>query len=847
MAEKPLKQNFVDKLFNRITWRIIVLSALVFFVLSIIYQASSFLLDKSNELYDLRNPSSTLQAQLSYPPSACPTKLDTAGFPVGIWLWTTQSITSSSTVTSTTPVTQSILTSLPVTYSIKLDDSENALHFVNQNGLPAYPQIQISPQSTPGEPVIIYVLQSLKPWLGQSTILTVAVLDPTQPDQLLLDSGNDISINLCPWWAVSLRRLLNILFGPTATLVSVAVALIGIGVQKEIEQREKREQEAINQKIQEIKELHGLLTSNPGKVIRRWWEYRQWTRGLVESKKDWQTPELQDEIEKLWKEIKDMPEPTWQQILLKEAVGSFHKDDTNTAIERANLIKEIDPSSKSSEAIAARFLVAFIENKPRQAVNLALEFGSKTSVDAMWAFNKEYGLLAKSVVTRALAELAGHPKSITEVHRVLYGNIDGHNLLREPEFGSPLQKLIEESKSQEEKKFAEELLAVGRKEYEWPPLWPTRSLVHYGIDTKLDWLKEVVSESFEYNPFNVQKAELEPNLLDYRIDPKVLHLQGGPLREKRPMILFGKKGGGKTAIALLLTEGCYYSEFSEEQAFPVYYPLEITSPVDSKSIDYLEVIVRALGRAITEFLTLNPHSFLDLNENRKFAITHLLTLYVGSSKNLNILFRQSDLSNNNMGRRLLAEITEKSRDIPNKTIFNDIIQLQMLQYARLFNFKYNYILLDISSKMNSQIPAGKVVEQIQYLLELIQPLARVDVYLTLFLPLDLQKKLIIPDGVAFDILSWTREELMNLIKTRLEVASQGQIVSLTELFDPDARDLDPTNLLIKASKNSPGKLIRLVHQLLEYQVQKGPFEKIDSATLEAVVSSANREKGKDSD
>lgn len=831
-----LFQQFWGELL-KFTWSRIIGWALILLVISISFQACSFLLKSSYQTSPIirvsdysQNPPKTLQYQFKYPTSVYIEDEETPRQFISTWLWTTEPISSVS----------------PTTYTLSFLYQDDDLLFINEEGLPASAEVNLMLDNQRGEPQVIYLHQAPSvPWWFKSVGLTTRVIHPQRPD-IFLPGAHTVHIRLWPWWAIGFMEFLEVLFGPTLTLASTALVVIGIAVQQEIQRREKQDEKELDQKLKEIDSIKELLETDIGKATRRWWQYTKWTRGLENSKPDWQKLELQNKLNDLWNN--EIKEREWRKALLIEAVGFFNNRELQKTVERASLIHEIDSSDDSSETVASQFLIAYVEKKQHQIINVKQQFGVKKAVEAikwLYSYKEELKLVVKPVVVQTLAELVGQADTIAEVHKILLHDKEYQHLLKEPEFGEILHQFISEKPEPEKEQLAQELQAKRQENYHWPSLWPpwVNGVIIRDDPNVLKWLQEVISAEFTYNPFIPQKAELDSNFTTYFVDPAVLDHKNGVLRAVQPTILFGGPGSGKTATAFLLMQECQKTGEKESKGnvFPVYFPLHLSASSRLSSSFYLDTAIKAVGEALITFLVLNPYTFLDHNENQKFAIAYLLTYSVGSTQNLEVLLKQTTLSNDNIGKHLLKRLVEKSRDLPEGLIANKEIKLEMLRQARPAGFAHTYILIDLS--LTPQISKVRAAEQLQPLLELMFPLARGEVYLKLFMPLMLIDSLTIPSGIGSDVMTWSPQKLKELLDARLSMA---RVTSFSQFFDRDAneREPDPIQQLTVVANHTPGALLRLINQLLQYQAHENSSDKINNDTLETVLKAATINEGK---
>jgi len=160
--------------------------------------------------------------------------------------------------------------------------------------------------------------------------------------------------------------------------------------------------------------------------------------------------------------------------------------------------------------------------------------------------------------------------------------------------------------------------------------------------------------------------------------------------------------------------------------------------------------------------------------------------------------------------------------------------LDLLRDARPQGFKYTYILADVSVDfVATSNQVATLADQLHPLLRLITPLARMGVYLKLFLLAEMEQYLSPPPDTTVEKIQWTKKSLEELLEVRLGMVG---LEDLGQLFDLKAEYLNPTDLLIEAAEGSPRRLIHFGNQLLKEQVKLNPDkEKIDPALLYAIL------------
>jgi hypothetical protein len=363
---------------------------------------------------------------------------------------------------------------------------------------------------------------------------------------------------------------------------------------------------------------------------------------------------------------------------------------------------------------------------------------------------------------------------------------------------------------------------LSRELLRWLDLWPATS--PEDPQTVTDWLRRV---GLAFNPFGPEAAELDPRLMTYGVGTVFKHIRG-----KRPVLIFGKAGSGKTAAALLLA---YYCEDPptaprEPAAFPVYLTFPPAASLSADQHDPLRTVAYATAQVLAHYLACRPEDFLYLPESRKHGILGLLSLWAGSRQLLDAKLRQVGPMWG-ISTRLARDVTAMYREVSYDECLHDYPDL--LAYALPRGFDCTYLLLDMLAAPKKPRLVADVAKGLRQLLNLTIPLAAKGIYIKFFLPDTLRPDL--GDLSAYEVttLIWSPDTLAEMLNGRIRAANGD---SLTALCRPDVpREPDVDARLAQAANGSPRQLVRLGNELLRRHVEQSPdeprfsAEEIDSA------------------
>jgi len=327
------------------------------------------------------------------------------------------------------------------------------------------------------------------------------------------------------------------------------------------------------------------------------------------------------------------------------------------------------------------------------------------------------------------------------------------------------------------------------------------------------------------NPFGPEWAEGDPALPDLAYHPS--WWEG--VKQPEPALIVGAPGSGKTATALLLAHD--WMNETSSQIFPVYASLSLTVPLTVETAG--QKFSRLLGQALLEYLALDPEAFREAELPEQASAARLLMLTLGPKDRLAAAFAQAGLScAQGIGSVLLEEISDLA------TVRPEIPDLfALLGRARPAGREATVFLLDPSLEAKPKELAGRL----QPLLDLALPLARLGVYLKVFLSPDPARRARW-EGKTFRI-AWGEEDLEEMLKTRLQ--RSGRASSLNAEASQKLREKvgDVDQWLVRKARGSPRELVRLGNRLLEAVGRHSEDPRILPGDLAMVEGRSEEEEG----
>jgi len=414
---------------------------------------------------------------------------------------------------------------------------------------------------------------------------------------------------------------------------------------------------------------------------------------------------------------------------------------------------------------------------------------SKRTLEALvwgWRLDREHREQAEALLKKVVA-----PERLEELKSLVQDNLD---LLRSEAIGQRLDALECAGLSGEQRTSLNALQSWRGEPLSFPAPWTgvTRS------PDPPDMAQRLQEWGFVYNPFGPEWAESDPRLEDYGVWPASLE----EARGFRPALVFGSTGSGKTAAALLLWHKCLNPPGNPEEpgVFPVR--LEVGHWPGSPE-EWLDAIGRAVAEALLQVCVRAPYSPFEGKNGP--AIGRLLSCYL-EAPILEARLRGMGLTETERDY-IVSEIEEFSAG---RTRPDSVELKHLLGAARPEGMQATYLILD--SPFHSL--NGNLSSSLACLAGLAFPLTSARLYLKIFVPDTLQSTLQPSWPLSPLYLAWSEEELREVLQTRLQKASNGQVERLGTLRLDTRYSPDPDTWLVQQAQGSPRRLVRLGNQML---------------------------------
>lgn len=518
------------------------------------------------------------------------------------------------------------------------------------------------------------------------------------------------------------------------------------------------------------------------------------------SREEWQRRREQEQTEKRQRTLAQVRQlahfkmqPT--QLLLEYwKIREQNRDDADIIERLDNTITEIlDPDNLLTAT--QEWFGELDDERASRVVTLALEQDMKNEIVLAFACVLEY---VHQDTTEALPD--EQAKKIAHAINQINAVCDDKGKERANQLLADLARKQQWDESQIK------AFAVAWGSLRWLELWPASPPAD--LPAVSEWLKAI---GWKFNPFGPEMAELDPRLWQYRVDAVLSQARG-----KKPTLVFGSPGSGKTATALLLAYDCEDPPASprEAGAFPVCHSLE---SLGSNFRLYATTIVDATAQALARYLTRRADGFLDLAMPRKYGVARLLSLWAGSREHLEAELQRVGPAQGTF-ERLVHVITAMYYPVSYERYLDDLANV--LSSALPAGFDSLYLLLDLPATSTKPRLKEMVAENLRPLMDLAVPMATRGVYLKLFLPDTL--RLYLDNLTIYKVVSltWDQDNLAHMLEYRLQAAGGN---SLTAVCGPGVpADPSPDRRLVQAAAGSPRQLVRLGNELLRTHVEHAP-------------------------
>jgi hypothetical protein len=604
-----------------------------------------------------------------------------------------------------------------------------------------------------------------------STTLSLAVYDPKATPVLTHTLSS--AIRLEDTRKANQRHFQDLLLGPTTPILVLAGSLLAFATKEWRRRSELELQEKKRAIFAEVEQLANLV-SQPKLMLERYWELQKRTK----SKPDWEDQEVIRRLRKVRKKHLD-PES-----LLRATEDWFGELDDEKAYRCVQLALKFE-DEKDNKAQRFKGVLGYLQSEKE---TLPSEEAEKIAYDLRHLSNESQDDKVKSRVSQLLVDL-GKKQDWT-------------------------RKKIEE-------------YDISYQALRWLDLWPSASPTEPQEVVK--WLSESVELAF--NPFSPELAELDPRLKDYYTRGNIFKSIGG----RRPTLVLGQAGSGKTAAALLLAYDCEDPPLRprEQNIFPVYWSPNL---LNTDNDSFLLKVACLTAQAITRYVAHRPDGFLKLSKPRRYGIVRLLSAFVTSPEQLESELQQAG---NAWGtpEHLINEVVALYQEVAHEQCLGNLPDLLADALPESFDALYFILDLPTTALLHSK---EATVKNIRHFLDFTIPLASRGIYLKLFLPKELQTSLDIPSIYNIVTLTWGLDDLQEMINNRISVASSGKKPSLTALCDPGVPKAPSlSERLAKAADGSPRRLLHLGNELITAHVQRAP--QVPNLSVEDITSVLGRE------
>ncbi len=675
-------------------------------------------------------------------------------------------------------------------WTVTLAPHDGGVLFTDREGVPIAPQVTLTPSVRSSMPAVLYIQHASSIVAGTKVSLTVQVYERDNLLQQL--EPKSLVVRLENRGEAQSRRFWDLVWGPTTPLLVFAGGLVLFAVEEWRLGRE-RTQKRKEERLARVGELKGW-SHDIILAARRYRDYRQRT----ETERGWRDPGLRERLDDTWRKLFDV------QTLQDKAVWQLVEGNFDAAEILAELAQERDPKDTFSQTLLSLARCDDSQGQQASQTRTGLESSPSSNVKTIvqacltvyseCAYREEVSGVRKMVAER-LATLI-RQGYIEVVARELENYRYVLDLLGEPEFEEPLK---EENRGMQ----AWELIHRRWEALRLPSLWPAKSPTD--LPAISNWVNKV---GLKFNPFGPMAAELDHRLKDYGVQAVFEKARG-----KKPCLIFGPPGSGKTAAALLLA---WYCEFPlrrprEADAFPVYYTLPTDVPCNTARLIHLEAAACATASAVARYLAHRREGFLSLSLPEQYNVMRLLSLWAGSDQQLATALQRAGPSWGT-SNRLISKLTALHQDVSREEM-TEQAYLDLLGGARPGGFECLYLLADL--RVGVDVHALAVAHPLRSLLDLVIPLAARGVHLKLFLPDSLRPHL--GDLTAHEVmaLAWRDNDLGRMLETRFKSAGGD---SLGALCVPPTPSVD--HRLVEAANGSPRRLIRVGNALLATHVQQ---------------------------
>lgn len=380
----------------------------------------------------------------------------------------------------------------------------------------------------------------------------------------------------------------------------------------------------------------------------------------------------------------------------------------------------------------------------------------------------------------------------------------------------------------------------------------TESLLH----SWLQWL------GLKFNPFQPLDAAADSHLSEYLVEHEVLARIWGDWNS----FAFAPAGGGKSALRVRTAQACWVGQ-ATNHPFPIPYlpPFLLWSHTHPSLDEHLAAISQAGAIRLLLALLYRPHWFLDLDAGAQRNVRQTLDWDLPGS--LNLWLTQCRESRSISPLLEIFEPTFGLPDPPNElqlthlcdrlssiAVTDSPIPSASERWAHLVDliletlrFRCIYFLIDgLDAVPETASDPESAVKCLSTLLPTMTAWTNQRVFVKGYFPEETQDVFArqFPDLFAraeTASIHWTISLLADVIRHRIEVASQGQFGSLDAIASPAVRDIE--TMLAKIIVPLPREMLVLTQRVLwEHVTRTGTTGTIQLEDVDAAIAwySANQ-------
>jgi hypothetical protein len=290
------------------------------------------------------------------------------------------------------------------------------------------------------------------------------------------------------------------------------------------------------------------------------------------------------------------------------------------------------------------------------------------------------------------------------------------------------------------------------------------------------------------SPFEIELQDMEAVILDHWYNG--LDIYKTITNIKKPLMVFGTTGGGKTATAIWTARQDINFYQPNPKYFPIYYPLS-----HDPSLNELGNI---LSDTLSCYLAHYPHEFIQNSQEDQHRIMRVWNLYCGTAASVINKLKENGLPGTgdglDMERRLRDRMGDIPRDAPPE---KELIKI----LGRSHPSSYHGIRVILDWKNKSSFPDLKGIHDFMQRLLVISQIISVA-----FLPERKTTKELLflsSSPISQEHIVWNADHLKKMLKWKLKCSKRNSEESIEDWCDEIAKLASPVDRLIKASKGTP--------------------------------------------